>query len=105
MDTPGADIDLCRRAHARLSAVVATLDDDAVRSPSLLPGWSVGHVLTHLARNADSVLRRLEGARHDEVVDQYPGGPEARNAEIEAGAERSTDELRADVEATGAAVE
>ena len=29
------------------------------RSPSLLPEWSVGHVLTHIARNADSVVWRL----------------------------------------------
>lgn len=105
MDTPSADIDLCRRAHLRLAEVVATLDDEAVRAPSLLPGWSVGHLLTHLARNADGVLRRLDGARRGEVADQYPGGAEARNAEIEAGAGRSAAELRADVEATSAAVD
>jgi len=105
MDTPAADIDLCRRAHLRLAAVVEALDDDAVRAPSALPGWSVGHVLTHLARNADSVVRRLDGARRGEVVDQYPGGPDARAAEIEAGAGRPADELRADIEATSAAVD
>jgi maleylpyruvate isomerase len=105
MDTPSADIDLCLRAHARLAAVVATLDDEAVRAPSRLPGWSVGHLLTHLARNADSVLRRLDGARRDEIVDQYPGGPSARAAEIEAGAGRSAAELRADVLATNAEVD
>lgn len=105
MDTPSADIDLCRRAHARLAKVVAGLDDDAVRAPSLLPGWSVGHLLSHLARNADSVVRRLDGARRDEVVDQYPGGPEARNAEIETGAARPAAELQADVEASSASVD
>ncbi len=45
-----------------------------MRGPSLLPEWSDGHVLTHLARNADSVVRRMEGAARGELVDQYPGG-------------------------------
>ncbi len=31
--------------------------------PSLLPGWTRGHVLTHIARNADSFVRVLEAAR------------------------------------------
>jgi maleylpyruvate isomerase len=105
MDTPNADIDLCRRSHARLREAIAGMTDDDVRAPSLLPGWSVGHLLTHLARNADSVRRRLGGALRDEIVDQYPGGPEARAAEIEAGAARSATELRADVDATAAAVD
>ena len=42
------------RATARLLATARTLDDDAVRAPSPLPGWTRGHVLTHVARNADS---------------------------------------------------
>jgi uncharacterized damage-inducible protein DinB len=31
------------------------------QQPSLLPGWSVGHVLSHLARNADSYVNLLQG--------------------------------------------
>jgi maleylpyruvate isomerase len=30
--------------------------------PSRLPDWTVGHVLTHLARNADSMVRVLAAA-------------------------------------------
>ena len=78
----------CAAAHERLARAIAPLTDADVRSPSLLPGWSVGHVLSHLARNADSVVRRLVGARAGEVVDQYPGGKPARAAEIDAGAGR-----------------
>ena len=54
--------------------------------PSLLPGWTRGHVLTHIARNADSFVRVLEAARRGEVVTQYEGGVDGRNADIEAGA-------------------
>jgi maleylpyruvate isomerase len=35
-----------------------------VRAPSLLPGWTRGHVLSHIARNADGITRRdRPGAR------------------------------------------
>ncbi len=66
-------------------------------SPSLLPNWSIGHVLTHLARNADSMVRRLNGAIEGLVLDQYPGGADGRDAEIEAGADRSLAALVDDV--------
>ena len=43
-------------------------------------------MLTHLARNGDSVVWRLEGAALGELRDQYPGGLEQRRDDIEAGA-------------------
>ena len=73
--------------------------------PSALPGWSVGHLLTHLARNADSHLRRVAAARRGEVIDQYEGGAAGRSAEIEAGATRRADALIADVRASAEAVD
>lgn len=68
-------------------------------SPSLLPDWSIGYVLTHIARNADSVISMLDGN------DQYPHGREGRNADIEAGAGRAWQQLVDDVAATAAEVE
>ena len=50
-------------------------------------------MLTHIARNADSVVWRLEGAARGELRDQYPGGLEQRKADIEAGAGRPAAEL------------
>jgi maleylpyruvate isomerase len=100
-----ADIDGCRMAQQRLLATLATVTDDSARRPSRLPGWTVGHVLAHLARNADSHVRRIEGAARHEVVDQYPGGADGRAAEIEAGAGRPAAELVEDVRATAAAVD
>ena len=49
-------------AQARFQMAIEGLDDAKVRSPSLLPGWSIGHVLTHVARNADSHRRRADAA-------------------------------------------
>jgi len=100
-----AGIDGCRAADARLLVTLSTLTDSQVRQPSLLPGWTVGHVLTHLARNADSHVRRLEGARRDEVMDQYVGGVEGRAADIEAGAGRPASELVDDVRESAAALD
>ena len=71
--------------------------DDDMRAPSLLPGWTRGHVLTHIARNADSISATVAGAQRGEIVKRYPGGPEQRNADIEAGAARSAVDLLADV--------
>ncbi|HEX3542378.1 MAG TPA: maleylpyruvate isomerase N-terminal domain-containing protein [Acidimicrobiales bacterium] len=104
-DRLAADIAGVRQAHRRLAETMVDVTDDVARRPSRLPGWTVGHVLTHLARNADSVVRRLEGAVRDEVVDQYEGGYEGRAAEIEGGAGRAAVDLVADVLASAAAVD
>lgn len=63
----------CTAAHRRLEATVASVDDATARRPSLLPGWTVGHVLTHVARNAESHVRMLEAALAGQAVEQYPG--------------------------------
>lgn len=94
---PAAAIALCRAAHERIIATAAQVDDLTVRRPSRLPDWTVGHVLTHLARNADSHARRLVGALRGEDVLRYAGGSEQRDREIEEGARRPAAELRADV--------
>jgi maleylpyruvate isomerase len=102
---PDAWIDGCTQAHAALLADLAGLSDAQARQPSLLPGWSVGHLLTHIARNADSVVRRLEGAIRGEVLTQYAGGVAGRQADIDAGADRAADDLVADVRASADAVD
>ncbi|MGI5216107.1 maleylpyruvate isomerase family mycothiol-dependent enzyme [Plantactinospora sp. CA-290183] len=75
------------RATDRLLRTVADLDDAAVTGPSLLPGWTRGHVLTHLARNADGYVNLLTAARTGEDIPQY-ASPEARDADIAAGGGR-----------------
>ncbi len=102
---PESWVAACAAAQSALNADVAGLDEARARSASTLPGWSVGHVLTHLARNADSVVWRLEGAARGEIRDQYPGGLAQRAADIAAGAARPAADLVADVARTSAAVE
>ena len=92
-----SDRGIVKKSHIRLEQTIAGLTDDAARRPSCLPGWTVGHVLTHLARNADSHVRLLEAAARGAVADQYPGGDARRDADIEAGAGRPAAELVADV--------
>jgi maleylpyruvate isomerase len=102
---PTVFVEGCVAAHTTLLAAIADLTDDVARGPSRLPGWSVGHVLTHLARNADSVVWRLEGAARGELRDQYPGGLEQRAGDIDAGAGRPAAELVTDVQLSARAVE
>ncbi|MEU5533705.1 maleylpyruvate isomerase family mycothiol-dependent enzyme [Streptomyces sp. NPDC020362] len=48
---------------ARLGAALDALTDLNAREPSALPGWSRGHVITHLARSADAYRWLLTLAR------------------------------------------
>ncbi|GGP82465.1 maleylpyruvate isomerase [Streptomyces griseomycini] len=77
-------------ATERLLTAVGALDNAAVTQSSRLPGWTRGHVLTHLARNADALVNVLAGRP------MYASG-EARDADIEQGAPRALDAQLADV--------
>ena len=83
-------------AHQRLLASLENLTDAQCRQDSLLPNWSRGHVLTHLARNADSHVNLLQSAVRGEVGKQYPS-IEKRNADIESGSSRNASELVVDL--------
>jgi maleylpyruvate isomerase len=93
------------RAHHALAATLHDLTDAKVRQPSLLPGWTVGHVATHIARNAEGHMRMFDAATRGEVAPMYPGGAEQRTGDIEAGSRRTAAELRADVATTAAQLE
>ncbi len=107
VDTAEIDevVEGARGGHARLIETIALLTDAQARSPSLLPGWTVGHVLTHIARNGDSHVRMMRAAMAGEAVTQYAGGHDERVANIEAGAARPAAELIADVASSSAAVD
>jgi maleylpyruvate isomerase len=92
-------------SHARLVESIASLSDSDARRDCLLPGWSVGHLLTHLARNADSHTRMLRAAINGEAVHQYDGDDVARTAGIEAGAARSAAQLIEDVATSAVTLE
>lgn len=82
MTVPTEEITGCRIAHDRLHVTLGTLDQDRLEQPSLLPDWTIGHLLAHLVGNGESVIRRLNGAIDGEQVEMYPGGSEGRNAFI-----------------------
>jgi len=94
---PIDDLDRVRAAQLRLEAVISSLDDATLRRPSRLPGWSVAHVLAHVARNADSHVRRAEAAVRGQVVEQYAGGYAGRAREIDATAGAPATEVVRDV--------
>jgi maleylpyruvate isomerase len=86
-------------ATTRYLGALTELTDDDCRAPSLLPGWSRGHVITHLSRNADALSNLLHWAQTGVETPMYPSN-ETRDVDIEAGAGRSVEELRADASAS-----
>ncbi|MDM4719877.1 maleylpyruvate isomerase family mycothiol-dependent enzyme [Micromonospora sp. WMMA1363] len=92
---------------ARLLRTAATFDEADLATPSLLPGWTRGHVLAHLARNADGLVNLLTAARTGERIPMYASAA-ARTADIEAGAFRPPathlDDLRRTADRFAAAV-
>ncbi|MFB8774013.1 maleylpyruvate isomerase family mycothiol-dependent enzyme [Streptomyces broussonetiae] len=89
------DLASVQDATDRLLTAAAKLDDSAVTQPSRLPGWTRGHVLAHLARNADALVNVLEGR-------PMYASAEARDADIERDAPRPLDVHLADVRETAA---
>lgn len=104
-DSPDLAAALTRDAHRRLMQTVSALPPDQARAPSRLPGWTVGHVLTHLARNADGHARRLAGSLVGEDRPKYPGGGAQRADDIEQGATRDLGEMITDLETSQARLE
>lgn len=105
MPVPSHEKDACRASHRRLLATITSLPAEVIAAESLLPTWSIAHVLTHLARNADSVVRRLNGAREFRLVEQYDGGQVGRAREVAAGAMRDPEIIKQDVIDSCAAVD
>lgn len=94
---PKRHLDAIKRATEALYELVETLDEVAVRGPSLLPGWSRAHVVTHLARNADALVNLLTWARTGVEHLAYLSRAD-RDADIEEGAGRLLQLLRADLD-------
>lgn len=91
------------RATSRLVETVRTLDGNGLAAPSLCDGWTRGHVLSHLSRNADAYLNLLDWARTGVETPMYVS-PEARDADIDAGANRPLDVQLSDLTGSAAAL-
>ncbi|SCK23241.1 maleylpyruvate isomerase family mycothiol-dependent enzyme [Streptomyces sp. WMMB 322] len=92
---PAADAAALRAATSRLLAAVEQLDDATASKPSLLPGWTRGHVLAHVARNADALLNTL-------AARPMYASAESRDADIERDAHRSVAEHLVDLRESAA---
>ncbi len=95
--SPTVLLPLLRTSVKRLLASAVALTDDDVRALSRLPGWSRAHVLTHIARSADSRTRLLTAARTGMDLPQYSDEAQ-REREIEEGAGRPAAVLAKDLE-------
>ncbi|WP_406860246.1 maleylpyruvate isomerase family mycothiol-dependent enzyme [Streptomyces sp. HUAS MG47] len=90
------DLASVREATQRLIDAAAALDNAALAEPSRLPGWTRGHVLAHVSRNADAlvnVLRGLpmykDGATRDADIERDSGRPlDVQLADLRESAER-----------------
>ncbi|MEU9703455.1 maleylpyruvate isomerase family mycothiol-dependent enzyme [Streptomyces sp. NPDC047981] len=87
------DLASVHEATERLLAAAASLDNAALAEPSRLPGWTRGHVLAHIARNADALVNVLQGRP------MYADAA-TRDADIERDAPRPPAEQLADLRAT-----
>ncbi|MCT4355084.1 maleylpyruvate isomerase family mycothiol-dependent enzyme [Streptomyces sp. Je 1-79] len=88
------DLASVREATERLLHAAASLDNAAVAEPSRLPGWTRGHVLAHVARNADALVNVLQGRP------MYADAA-TRDSDIERDAPRALAAQIADVRETG----
>ncbi|MCJ1680242.1 maleylpyruvate isomerase family mycothiol-dependent enzyme [Streptomyces sp. APSN-46.1] len=87
------DLRSVREATDRLLTAVAKLDNAALAEESHLPGWTRGHILAHLARNADALVNVLEGR-------PMYASAEARDRDIERDSSRPLEVQLADLRET-----
>jgi maleylpyruvate isomerase len=77
----------------------AAVDDAAASGASRLPRWTRGHVLTHLARNADGLVNLLTWARTGVEHPMYASDAD-RDADIAEGGNRISRLLQEDLRAS-----
>lgn len=85
----------------RVIETAATFRNDAVLAPSLCDGWSRGHVLAHLARNADALVRVCDVALTGTADTMYDDAA-SRDADIDRGSRRAAHDHATDIRDTAA---
>lgn len=81
----------------RLLGDTIALSERAWQEPARLPGWTRAHVATHLARNADAMVRAVDSVLMGRRGLMYDSD-EDRDQAIERGSERSGLELQIDLD-------
>ena len=97
-------LDAVNAAEDRLLHTASELSEAGLRGASLLPGWTRGHVLAHVALNAHSLVNLFAWARTGVETPQYPSWAE-RDSAIDTHSRRTPPEHRAALAEAGAAFE
>ena len=94
---------LSQSTHHFLGATIE-VGDEQWRAASRCPGWSRGHLATHVARNAEAITRLSRWALTGQREEMY-NSADQRDADIEAGAGRPGVELQVDLDTTAGRLE
>ncbi|PYF99510.1 maleylpyruvate isomerase [Georgenia satyanarayanai] len=87
------DLEWVRSGSDYFARQLAGLGEEDLAGDSLLPAWTRGAVVAHVASNAEALRRLCHWARTGEETPMYPS-EEARDAEIARGAALPLGELR-----------
>lgn len=87
------ELALLAEANQRLVRTVDRLTDDELREPSLLPGWTRGHTVAHIALNGEGLERGLRGLIASSPATMYDSN-ESRNADIDELGDGDASQLR-----------
>ncbi len=100
-DRPARTVSLAEldEATGRFVTAVRGLSQVGLSAPSALPGWSRGHVVAHVARNADALANLAEWAATGVKTPMYLS-KEAKFAAIETDGVRPLEDQLVDLEAT-----
>lgn len=103
MDEGRLDLSLVRVRRQEITQALLgdtiLLTDEQWGVASLLPGWTRAHVASHLARNADGLVRVVRQLHDGRPTSLYADAPSAR-ADIERGSERTAMELQVDLDSS-----
>lgn len=94
-------VDWAADGQEQVLVAASALEPADVHGASRLDGWSRGHVLSHLARNADALVNLLDWARTGTESRMY-SSPTERADGIDEGADRELPEQLADLAAANA---
>ncbi len=90
---PAVTVSWMQQGTAHFLGAVERLDDADFALAGPLPGWSRAHVIGHVARNAEALVRLASWARTGVECPMYESR-EQRNAEIESTATLAPESLR-----------
>ncbi|WP_328306874.1 maleylpyruvate isomerase family mycothiol-dependent enzyme [Actinomycetospora sp. NBC_00405] len=87
-----SDLNVLQRETGMAMATIASLTDDEIAKPTHCEGWTRGHLIAHLALDADAMANLVTWAVTGQEAPAYESR-EQRDADIEATSQLSATEL------------